>query len=69
MSYVRVTEPHAVRHPDTGDYVVPNPTQPYRSDDPLVKAYPWLFEADANRSVEDASAAPGAKRSVRRDPR
>lgn len=31
-------------------------------DDPIVREFPWLFEA----AVEQATAAPGEKRSVRR---
>ena len=38
--------PCAVRHPEHGEYVVPNPAQRFTADDPLVTAYPWLFVRD-----------------------
>lgn len=66
---VRVIEPHAVRHPETGAYIVPNPALPYADDDPLVLAYPWLFAADdddAERGVERAVAHPGYRRPAKR---
>ncbi len=69
MAVVRVTEPHAVRHPETGQYVVPNPTQPYEDTDPLVRAYPWLFESDVDTddgSIERAVSTPGYRRPTRR---
>lgn len=63
----------------TGDYEVPSPAQTYPEDHPLVRAYPWAFaspEAVADRreqdqravfaSVEQATAAPGEKRTTRR---
>lgn len=81
MDYVRVRPysqggPCAVRHPEHGEYVVPNPAQPYPADDPLVRAYPWLFVADDDLGdpaepvtsvpVETASARPGERRTTRR---
>jgi hypothetical protein len=42
-----------------GELVVPNPAEAFRDDDPLVKAYPWLFVSD---EIEEATAAPGEKR-------
>lgn len=69
-SYVRV-RPHveggpcAVRHPEHGEYVVPDPARPYRTDDPLVEAYPWLFRTDAElagEAVETTRKAPGESR-------
>jgi hypothetical protein len=68
MGLVRPIGPHAVRHPETGVMVVPSPAEAYRDDDPLVKAYPWLFASDADReaSVEQATKAPGEKRQTRR---
>lgn len=68
MGLVRPTGPHAVRHPETGGMVVPSPAEAYRDDDPLVKAYPWLFASDADREepVEQATRAPGEKRQTRR---
>lgn len=77
MGYVRVRPasqggPCAVRHPEHGEMVVPNPAQPYRDDDALVEAYPWLFVSDADlagdegEQVEQATKAPGEKRTTRR---
>lgn len=59
--------PCAVRHPEHGEYIVPNPAVPYRADDPLVTAYPWLFVSDdapdpAPAPVETATARPGERR-------
>lgn len=68
MAFVRVVEIAAVRHPETGQYVVPNPTQPYPDDDPIVRAYPWMFRSDNeddDAPVERAVANPGYKRPVR----
>jgi hypothetical protein len=63
--YVRVKLPVTIlRHPE-GYMVVPNPAQPYADDDPLVKAFPWQFEADVDRDtgpVENARANPGERR-------
>lgn len=36
--------------------------QPFDADDPVVRAYPWLFDAP----VERATAAPGERRTVKR---
>lgn len=61
--------PCAVRHPEHGEFVVPNPAHQYRSDDPLVRAYPWLFVADnaeGGGAVEQATRAPGERRTTRR---
>ena len=80
MGFVRVRPasqggPCAVRHPDHGELVVPNPAKPYPDDDPLVKAYPWLFVTDADLAadepvtavaIEQATRAPGEKRQTRR---
>lgn len=71
----------AVLHPETGQHVVPSPALTYDSDDPVVRAYPWLFASDEELAllraaggtetprevrIEDASARPGVKRGVRR---
>jgi hypothetical protein len=71
MGYVRANEVVAVRHPESGALVTPNPSDPYRDDDPLVKEYPWLFASDADREqqdapVEQATRAPGEKRTTAR---
>lgn len=74
MAYVRVRPaelggPCAVRHPEHGEYVVPNPAQPYDERDPIVKAYPWLFVRDGELNlgdVEQATRAPGGRRIIRR---
>ena len=36
--------------------------QEFEDDDPIVRAYPWLFTTD---TVERATAAPGERRNVR----
>jgi len=80
ITYVRVRPPAcAVRHPEHNELVVPNPAQPYRSDDPLVIAYPWQFASDeqiasdraaadsvSSVPIEQATARPGEKRNTRR---
>lgn len=76
---VRVKPPVcAIRHPEHGELVVPDPRQAYRSDDPLVLAHPWQFESDADReargpeqrvtevAIEQATARPGERRNARR---
>jgi len=63
----------------TGDLVVPNPAEMFPEDHPLVRQYPDEFaepgdvarEKDAAQHVtsvpvEQATAAPGEKRNVRR---
>lgn len=73
---------HALRHPETDQYVVPTPGEGYDANDPLVKAYPWAFvtaaqleelQADVGqkiesveRPVEDAERSPGRKRATKR---
>lgn len=64
------TTPAAVRHPETGQYVVLDPAVDYEPDNVLVKAYSWAFTVREHStdivesvSVEQASAAPGEKRS------
>jgi len=66
--------PIAVRHPDApGVMIVLDPATDYDSTDVLVKSYPWAFAPrDTTPGVvesvpiEQATAAPGEKRSVRR---
>jgi len=60
----------AVRHPETNQYVALDPAVDYPADDILVKAYPWAFtpreassEIVESVQVEQATAAPGEKRS------
>jgi hypothetical protein len=75
MAVYRKREAVALRHPDTGDYIVPRAGQPYPEDDPLVVAFPWAFctadelaEAHANLepvtevAIERATARPGERR-------
>lgn len=69
MGYVRANEVVAVRDPESGALITPSPSQPYRDDHPLVLAYPWLFASDEERAegdVEQATRAPGEKRTTRR---
>jgi len=63
----RPTRAVAVRHPRTGALIVPHLRRSYDGDDPLVKAYPWLFEAAGEpAAVEQATKAPGERRARRR---
>lgn len=66
------TEPVAVLHPEHGLHVALDPAVNYADDDILVRTYPWAFTAkeDAGKvvesvKIEQATAAPGEKRSVR----
>lgn len=53
---------YVVRHPD-GYSVVLRPGAEYDSNDPIVKAFRWAFDAD---NVEQASSAPGERRNTTR---
>lgn len=72
MGYLRAREPVAVRDPQVeGIMQVLNPSTPYDANDPLVKAYPWAFVSDDelaadHGTVEQATAAPGEKRTTKR---
>jgi hypothetical protein len=73
---MRVANPSAVKHPESGGMMVPDPRRTYAADDPLVKAYPWMFEPAGERrpeagppdsvSIERATRAPGERRRTRR---
>jgi hypothetical protein len=63
VSIVRVLSPCVVVF--DGVPVSLHPDQPFDSDDPIVEHYPHLFGAD-NSDVEQASAAPGEKRTAKR---
>lgn len=76
---VRANQVAAVRHPEHGGYVTPNPADTYDADDPLVRAHPWLFSTEqelAGREpepalresapIEQATRAPGERRTTRR---
>jgi len=63
---VRDNAPWSVIHPDHGTIVTLKPGDPWESDDVIVKEFRWAFQADADRDVEDASAIPGRKRTVKR---
>jgi len=63
------TEPVAVRHPETGQFITLDPAIDYDTSNVLVKAYPWAFvardtspEIVESVSVEKATAGPGEKR-------
>jgi hypothetical protein len=64
----RPTEPVAVRHPETGQFITLDPGTDYESDDLLVKSFPWAFAPKAaprvvdSVSVEVATAEPGQRR-------
>ena len=72
---LRPNQAVAVRHPEHGGFVTPNPAHTYDESDPLVRAYPWLFTADGvepapalreSVPVEQATRAPGERRTTRR---
>lgn len=67
-----------LQHPDSGALIVPNPDVPVLATDALVKRFPEAFVSDEDlaaeleqaaasaRPVEQATAAPGEKRTARR---
>lgn len=65
----RPTEATIVRHPEAAVMVVLDPGVDYAADDVLVKSYPWAFavkeaaEPVQSVAIEQATAAPGEKRS------
>jgi hypothetical protein len=61
--HYRANDSVAVRHPLTGHMLVPPAATEYDGDDPLVQAYPWLF--NRVHTFEDASAEPGTRRAPR----
>jgi len=69
--------PCALLDPKSGAHIVPDPTKQYADDDPLVLNAAWYFiaegeddaaapEAVAIADVEQATTAPGEKRTARR---
>jgi hypothetical protein len=64
----RVTHPTpAVVTLPSGAYRAVKPGDVLEPDDPFAVAFPWLFTAPAERAtVEQATAAPGERRNVRR---
>lgn len=73
--------PCALYDPRSGAHIVPDPTKQYADDDPLVLSSAWYFIAegeeepetpesvaiaDVQAEIEQATAAPGEKRAVRR---
>lgn len=62
-----------VRHPEGGTLIVLDPATDYDPSDVLVKAYSWAFARRDTTpgtvesvKIEQATAAPGEKRNVRR---
>ena len=60
----------SVRHPEAPVMIALDPGTDYPADDPLVRAYPWAFVPVENAgriiesvAIEQATAAPGEKRS------
>ena len=60
MPILRVKETVAVQEPESGTWITLSAGADFDSSDPLVRAYPWAFQRDAD--VEQATAAPGEKR-------
>lgn len=52
VKYVRLKKPCILLHP-SGELVNPEMNKPYRNDDPLVRKFPWAFEADDERPLDD----------------
>jgi hypothetical protein len=79
---VRQPGQHALYDADAGVHVIPRIDEYFDVDHPLVKAHPWAFGTDAELAeqvdqdrratsvaipdVEAATAAPGEKRTTRR---
>lgn len=73
MATLRVREltekgrgPWSITHPEHGGNVALIPGEPWDSSDPVVEAFRWAFQSDTDRDVEDATAAPGRKRTTKR---
>lgn len=69
MAITRAIDPVSVRDPENeGVMQTLDPAKMYRTDDPLVKAYPWAFASDDERDsgVEAATTEPGSRRSAKR---
>lgn len=64
--YVVSLQDCSTTHPETGLIVRLRKDQPWPRTHPLVRARPQLFGSPP--AVEQASAAPGEKRTVRRGP-
>lgn len=63
MATVTHTAPVVVRHPLTDQFISVARGMEFSDADPIVEAYPWLFERS---DVETATAEPGKRRYVRR---
>lgn len=61
MAIVRVIKPCVVTH--DGIPTALRLHEPYDSNDPIVREFGWAFESD---EIEQATAAPGERRNVRR---
>lgn len=71
-------EPSALLDPASGAHIVPDPAQQYADDDPMVVRNSWYFIAEGETDeqptesvriqapVEQATRAPGEKRTTRR---
>ncbi|WP_157251113.1 hypothetical protein [Nonomuraea typhae] len=70
-------EPCALLDPKSGAHIVPDPTRQYADDDPVVLNAPWYFIAEGEQDepapdsvriaeVEQATTAPGERRTTRR---
>lgn len=62
MAVVTHPNPVVVSHPITQQFVTLAKGMEYPDDDPVVREFAWAFAAP----VESATAAPGEKRSVRK---
>ena len=66
VKYVRANDSVVVRHPEHGGFTAVHNGDLYKSDDPLVKTYGWLFSSDSDLPVEQATNEPGSRRGHRR---
>lgn len=64
MPILRVIETVAVQDPESEVWVALTAGDAYDSGSPMVRAYPWAFQRDAD--VEQATARPGEKRTLTR---
>lgn len=71
------SNPCALLDPKSGAHIVPDPSAQYADNDPLVLNAPWYFIAEGETEVtsvesvdiaeiEQATAAPGEKRTTRK---
>lgn len=63
MAVVKTRSPVSASHPVTGQFITLSRGMEFEDDDPIVESHAWAFRED---DVEQATAAPGEKRTTRR---